>query len=264
MRFSNVLGGFAAAALALNGPSPAAAAIDNPVTLGGIAGIGSGGAVSITLTADVPAGHMIYVPAISASSSSALNSVSDTVNGTYSLTTVRNFSGTLFRGAYVVTNVLTPATTVITVTWNNNSGTKLAQAFDVGGIASPTASAFDQTGLGNVSPGATNNPNISGITPTNAESIIFVTTLLDTTGNVGWTEDSTDGYTPAQANPADAPSANFETMRVAWRIVNSTATTAYSATNGNNITWITNYEIFKGAGGVTPTPHGKMLKGCCE
>ena len=225
-------------------------AIGIPVELGtAVLTTGVSTTMTITTTADAPAGALLVVPVVS-TNSTTISSVTDSAGNTYAPISGYNGSSTnVMGGGWVIPSATLPAGSTITVAFGGSLGRKMASALSVSGVTAGDLFGFGSTGS-DVAPTFTTG------TLGASNSLVLAWTYVNSGYVDTWTESA--GFTVL-----NSPVIDTRIMRVAYSIRSSAAPVTYSATNSVARAWTATYASFVGPAAAAPK-RGLMTLGVGE
>lgn len=224
-------------------PLPMTMAIGTPYELFGVSR-GAGGATTVTLltTHAVAAGDHILIVAANMTDNSAISSVSDPINGTYTAgTSITNgVGGPTIRPFYKENSAVVPIGTTITITYASSTPTKYIVGVGCSGLATSSS-------LGTQAAGATGSGTsltIATGTLPQANCIVY--------GFCGVFQGSTttvaSGFTKVEDNTGG------NTQQLEYKIVAATTTVSYHPTWVSSVGFAGNVISFKAPVAATTAP----------
>lgn len=245
-----LLAGLLASTLMFAPLGAARAAIASAVDLGQVA-LTTGAALTmdVPVASTVAVGTLVFVPVVS-TNNGAIVGCADSAGNTYTtIPTVYNNGGNIHGGCYKVLTTQLSAGGTITVTFGATLGRKLASAYAVTGIAA--VSPLDVIGTGATATSTT--PGIATGVTSAADEMLFVCTYINPGSVDTWTEDA--AWQQSSVNAV----VDTRIWRCASKIVSSTASVNYLATNSASRVWSTQNWSFKGDGAAPVLSGTSML-----
>lgn len=202
--------------------------IATPVQLGSASAAAGSTTLTLTTTADSPAGNTIVVFA-GDSGAVGVNAVTDSAGNSYTVGTL--FSGTSGKGRpfHCLNAARLGAGGAITATFSATGAAKLMSAVSVGGVAAPDVEGAGATGT-------STTPSLASGTLGHGGEIVFGLAVI--------VLGASDAFTESAGFTGNTAALNGAALRWTWRIVSTGAGVTYAPSLGTSRTWAVNVKSF--------------------
>ncbi len=218
-----------------------AATASPPAGIGKKSG-GNGGTTNVITTSAASAAGNLIVNIAASDGSPTLSSVADSASNSYSAgTALASPAGRHLRAFYVQNAAALAISQTVTTTFSANGAGKYSAAISIQGVAA--SGALDVQGAGVSGTGTT--PSIATGTLAVAAEIVIGFVLVGGGNSDSFTEAS--GWTSL---PSIGAGGGGSILRMAYRVVASTASVTYNPTLGTSRDYVANVMSFKAAGSI--------------